>query len=72
MSKSCQGTDLTTKIIKENADTFKDFIHAKINASIKKNELPSILQLKKPQKKTLKSSKHNYRSISILQNIPKV
>ena len=72
MSKSCQGTDLPTKIIKENADTFKDFIQAKINASIKKNELPSILNPKKPQKKTLKSSIHNYRSISILQNVPKV
>ena len=31
-SKSCQDTDVLTKIIKENADIFADFIHPEINA----------------------------------------
>ena len=38
-SKSCQDTDVPTKIIKENSDIFADFIHPAINASINKNEL---------------------------------
>ena len=32
--KSCQDTDVPTKIIKENADIFADFIHPASNASI--------------------------------------
>ena len=43
--KSCQDTDVPTKIIKENADIFADFIHPAINASINKNEFPSFLKL---------------------------
>ena len=39
VSKSCQDTDVPTKIIKEDADIFADFIHPAINASINKNHL---------------------------------
>ena len=39
-SKSCQDTDVPTKIIKENADIFADFIHPAINATFNKNEFP--------------------------------
>ena len=36
-SKSCKDTDVPTKIIKENADIFADFIHPAINTTINKN-----------------------------------
>ena len=39
-SKSCQDTDVPTKIIKENADIFADFIYPAINTTINKNEFP--------------------------------
>ena len=44
-SKLCQDTDVPTKIIKESADIFADFIHPAINAIINKNEFPSFLNL---------------------------
>ena len=44
-SKSCQDTDVPTKIIKENADIFADFIHPAINTTINKNEFPFFLKL---------------------------
>ena len=44
-SKSCQDTDVPTKVIKENADIFADFLHAAINTTINKNEFPSFLKL---------------------------
>ena len=45
-SKSCQGTDLSTKIIKENTDIFIDFVHPAISASINKNDFPSFFEAK--------------------------
>ena len=74
-SKSCQDTDVPTKVIKENADIFADFLHAAINTTINKNEFPSFLKLADVIpvfKKGSKNSKHNYRPISILKNISKV
>ena len=74
-SKSCQDTDVPTKVIKEDADIFSNFIHPAINASINKNEFPSFLKLADVIpvfKKGSKNSKHNYRPISILKNISKV
>ena len=44
-SKACQHTDVTTKIIKENADIFTDFFHPSINASINNGDFPSFLKL---------------------------
>ena len=44
-SKSCQDTDVPTKIIKENANILAAFIHPAINASISKNKFPSFLKL---------------------------
>ena len=38
-------TDVPTKIIKENADIFADFIQLAINTSINTNEFPSLLKL---------------------------
>ena len=45
-SKACQDTDVPTKIIKENADMFTDFIHPSTNASINNNDFPSFLKLR--------------------------
>ena len=39
--KAFQDTDVPTKIIKENADIFTDFIHPSINASISNGDFPS-------------------------------
>ena len=43
-SKACINTDVTTKIIKENADIFTDFVHPLINASINNGDFPSFLK----------------------------
>ena len=74
-SKGCQDTDVPTKIIKENADIFTDFIHPLINVSINNGDLPSFLKLSNVIpvfKKDSKNVKDNYRPISILKNISKV
>ena len=39
-SKSCQDTDVPTKMIKVNADIFEEFIHPAVNTTINKNEFP--------------------------------
>ena len=69
-SKLCQDTDVPTKIIKESADIFADFIHPAINTIINKNEFPSFLNLADVIpvfKKGSKNSKHKYKPISILK-----
>ena len=74
-SKACQDTDVPTKIIKDNADIFTDFIHPSINASINNGDFPSFLKLANVIpvfKKDSKNSKDNYRPMSILKNISKV
>ena len=43
--KSFQDTDVPTKVIKENADIFIDFIHRAVNTSTNKNEFSSFLKL---------------------------
>ena len=40
-SKACQDTDVPTKILKENAGIFADFLHASFNEFVKKSEFPS-------------------------------
>ena len=73
-SKSCQDTDVPTKIIKGNADIFADFIHPAINTTINKNDFPSFLKLADVipvLRKCSKNSKHNYRPISILKTFLK-
>ena len=44
-SMACQDTNVPTKIIKENADIFTDFVHPSINASINSDDFPSFLKL---------------------------
>ena len=45
-TKACQDNDIPTKILKENADIFSDFLFANYNASVvKTSKFPSILIL---------------------------
>ena len=67
-SKACQDTDVPTKIIRENADIFTDFIHPSINALINNGNFPSFLKFANVIpvfKKDCKNSKDYYRPISI-------
>ena len=74
-SKACQDTDVLSKIIKDNANIFTDFVHPSIHTSINNGDFPSFLNLANlipVFKKDCKNSKDNYKPISILKNIPKV
>ena len=71
-SKACRDTDVPTKIIKNNADIFTDFVHPPINASVSNGNCPSFLKLASVIpvfKKDSKNSKDNNRPISILKNL---
>ena len=75
VSKFFQDTDVPRRTIKENADIFADFIHPAIDTTINKNEFASFLKLADVIpvfQKSLKSSKDNYRPISVLKNISKI
>ena len=68
-TKAYQDNDIPTKILKENADTFSDFLFAYYNANVvKSSKLPSILTLADTIpvfKKKYKECKNNYRPVSI-------
>ena len=68
INKATQNTDIPTKIIKENPDTFGDFIFSNLNCCINTSSYPSLLKsadcpLKRApvHKKDPKSAKKNYR-----------
>ena len=66
---------MPAKIIKENTDIFTDFVHNSINASVNNGDFPSFLKLANVipvLKKDCKSSKDNYRPISILKRTSKL
>ena len=44
VSKACQGTDILSKIIKENASIFASFLHSSFNTSVTSSEFPSVLK----------------------------
>ena len=74
-SKAYQFTDISTKIIKENADIFADILLARVNDSVEKCNLPP--SLKKANitpifRKSDRNSKDNYRPVSILPNMSKI
>ena len=75
-TKACQDTDIPTKILKENADIFSDFLFAYYNASVvKTSKFPSILTLADiipVFKKGDKECKNNYRPVSVLPNMSKI
>ena len=74
-NKATQNTDIPTKLIKENSDIFADCIFENLNDCIAKSSFPSSLKnaiITPVHKKRTKTSKHHYRPVSILSNIPKI
>ena len=73
--KTCQGSDIPVKIIKENIDVITDFIYNNLNNSLFSSYFPSNLKnaditptLKKKDRENVK----NYRPVSILPALLKV
>ena len=75
-TKTCQDTDIPTKILKENADIVSDILFTYYNASfMKSSKFPSILTLADiipVFKKGDKECRNNYRPVSILNNMSKI
>ena len=75
VSKACQGTDIPSKISKENADIFASFLHSNFNTPMTNSEFPLVLKqanISPAFTKEEKYSKDNYRSVSILPNVSKI
>ena len=75
LNKASQYSDIPTKIIKENSDTFSNFICESISNSIKSSIFPSCLKdadATPLHKKCNKSLKENYGPVSILPILSKV
>ena len=75
INKATQSTDIPTKLIKENSDIFGDFIFENYNNCISSFVFPSYLKnpiITPAHNKSPKTSKDNYRPVSILSNISKI
>ena len=73
-SKVHQDLDIPSRIIKENADIFADFLYSSFNNSIYQSEFPSILKLANiisDSKKGYRNSKENQRPVSIFPKFSK-
>ena len=73
--KSVQSTDIPTRVPKENADIFAEYICRFFIESIKKSRFPSTLNnanVTPVFKKGCRGSKENYRPVSILPVISKI
>ena len=73
-TNACQDTGIPTKILKENADKFSDFLFACYNASVvKSSKFPSILTLADIIPVFKKGDKEcEYQPVSILPNMSKI
>ena len=74
-NKAIQNTDISTKLIKDNADIFEKFAFTSLSKCIEQSVFSSKLKLANitpAHKKNSESSKHNYRPVSILSNVSKV
>ena len=74
-AKASQDTDITTKIIKDNADIFLDFLLPGFNNSITTSIFPSSLKqaiIILVFKKGDKDLKENYRPVNILPNVSEI
>ena len=75
VSKACQDTGISSKVIKENADIFASFLHFSFTTSITNSELPAVLKqanISPVFKKGERYSKGSYRPVSILPNVSKI
>ena len=75
INKATQSTDIPTKRINENSDIFGDFIFENYNNCISSFVFPSYLKdaiITPAHKKGPKTSKDNYRPVSILSNISNI
>ena len=73
--KPSKQTDIPTKILKHNSEYFAEYFYDNINYCIENSNFPSDLKsadVTQAYKKKSKTSKDNYRPISILSNISKV
>ena len=73
--KEIQNPDIPVKILKQNADIFGTYICHFFNVCVDKGTFPSVLKHANNTpvfKKGYKSSKENYRSVSILPVISKI
>ena len=74
-NKATQITDITTKLIKENSDVFGDFISENFNSSVFYSIFPSPMKnaiITPVYKNGTKTSKDNYRPVSISSNISRI
>ena len=74
-SKSCQQSDIPTKIITENSELFADFLLSAFNNTIQEGNFPAVLKNADVTPIFKQGSRHvkgNYRPISILSNISKI
>ena len=74
-TKTTQQNDIPTKILKENSEVFARYFHKNINFCIENSIFPSDLKVADVTpafKKKSKTSKDNYRPISILPNVSKI
>ena len=75
MKKDCQDTDIATKVIKKNSETYADFFFLNLNNCIASTVFPSNLEnaeITKVHKKDSKSTECNNRPVIILSNISKI
>ena len=73
--KSCQTTDIPTKVIKLNSDILAKFIYKHFNSCIDRGEFPNELKHAERvpvHKKYCKRDKENCRPVSVLSNFCKV
>ena len=74
-TQTTQRNDIPTNILKENSEVFARYFHENIHFCIENSIFPSDLKVANVTpafKKKSKTSKDNYRPISILPNISKI
>ena len=74
-AKASKQTDIPTKMLKHNSEYFAEYFYDNINYCIENSNFPSDLKsadVTPAYKKKSKTSKDNYRPVSILSNISKV
>ena len=71
-TKACQDTDIPTKILKENADIFSDFLFASVVKTSKFTSILTLADIIPVFTKGDKECKNNYQAVSVLPNMSKI